>query len=54
MKKIEKIEPTQIVLYRAGDQDVAVEVYLKDETFGSHKRQWQSFLTAALITYRYI
>lgn len=33
MKKIEKIEPTQIVLYRAGDKDVAVEVYLKDETF---------------------
>ena len=32
MKKIEKIEPTQIVLYKAGDNDVAVEVFLKDET----------------------
>ena len=30
MKKIEKIEPTQIVLYRAGDQDVAVEVFLNN------------------------
>ena len=32
MKKIEKIEPIQIVLYKAGDNDVSVEVYLKDET----------------------
>ncbi len=33
MKEIDKIEPTQIVLYKAGGQDVAVEVYVNDETF---------------------
>lgn len=33
MKDIEKIEPANIVLYRAGNRDVAVEAYIKDETF---------------------
>lgn len=33
MEKNKKIDPTQIILYRAGDRDVAVEVYLRHETF---------------------